>query len=262
MKLRVGDLDVEYRLDGPEGAPVVMASHSLAADLGMWAPQLPALGRFRVLRYDSRGHGGTTATDGAYHFDGLADDAVALLDRLAIPRVHFVGLSMGGMVGMSLGIRHPARLASLVLADTMCEVDDAYRRLCDERIRNAGATGMAPLVEPTIARWFTPPTVAANPPILDAIRAAIASTPVAGYAGCNEALKTLDYRARLGSIRLPTLVIVGADDPSTPVAAARVLAEAVPAGELVVVPNAAHLANVERPDAFNAALSGFLGRLA
>jgi 3-oxoadipate enol-lactonase len=260
MKARVRDIEVEYRLEGPADAPVVMASHSLAADLGMWEPQRPALGAFRLLRYDSRGHGGTTATAGAYHFDQLADDALGLLDALGIAEVHFVGLSMGGMVGMSLGIRHPQRLKSLVLADTMCEVDDAYRRLCDERIRNARANGMGPLVEPTIARWFTPPTVAANPAILDEIRGAIARTPVDGYVGCNEALKTLDYRGRLGSIRLPSLVIVGEDDPSTPVAASRVIVDGIPGAQLVVVPQAAHLANVERPDAFNAALASFLGR--
>ncbi|MCC7274323.1 MAG: 3-oxoadipate enol-lactonase [Alphaproteobacteria bacterium] len=252
---------IHYRFDGPEGAPLVVMAHSLAATLGMWDAQMPALTRdHRVLRVDMRGHGGSEATPGPYRQDMLAEDFRALLAHLGLGPVHFIGLSMGGMIGMTLASAHPGMVRSLVLCDTMCEVPEASRAAFDERVAIARRDGMAALVEPTIARWFTPPYVARNPPALAAVRADIAATPVVGYAGCCEAIKTLDLRGRIGAIAVPTLVIVGRDDPATPVAAAEVIHRTIPGSELVVLDAASHLSNIEQPAAFDAALGAFLAR--
>ena len=261
MKATANGIEINYVLEGPADAPVVTLSHSLAADLGMWEPQMAALAdTFRVLRYDTRGHGGTPVTTDGYDFDTGADDVAAVLRELGIARTHFVGLSMGGMVGMGLGLRHPGVLRSLVLCDTMSEVGNDYRAAADGRIETAGRDGMEAMVEGTIARWFTAPFVERNPPVLDTIRAMIRSTSLGGFVGINNALKELDYTDRLHGIRTPTLLIVGDQDPSTPPAASRVIQERIDGAEMVVIEDAAHLSNVEQPEAFNAALIDFLAR--
>ncbi|WP_374446728.1 alpha/beta fold hydrolase [Stella sp.] len=253
---------IHYRFDGPEDRPVIVLAHSLAASLAMWAPQMPYLTtRFRVLAVDMRGHGGSDAPDGPYHLDGLAGDFAALLGHLGLGPVDFMGLSMGGMIGMTLAAKHPGLLRSVVLCDTMCEVPDSFRTALEGRMDLARRDGMAPLVEPTVARWFTAPFVARNPPILDAVRADIRNTPVAGYVGCCGAIQTLALRDRIGDIRVPTLVIVGRDDPATPVAASAVIHRGIPGSTLVVLDDASHLSNIEQPAAFDAALAAFHDRL-
>ena len=261
MKTTANGIEINYVLEGPADAPVVTLSHSLAADIGMWEPQMAALaGAYRVLRYDTRGHGGTQVTADGYDFDTGADDVAALLEALGIARTHFVGLSMGGMVGMGLGLGHPGILESLVLCDTMSEVGDDYRAAADGRIEAAGRDGMEAMVEGTIGRWFTAPFVERNPPVLDTIRAMIRWTSVDGFVGINNALKELDYTGRLDQIPTPTLLIVGDKDPSTPPAASRLIQDRIDGAELVVIEDAAHLSNVEQPEAFNAALTDFLAR--
>lgn len=259
MKIKANGIDINYAFDGPADAPVVTLSHSLACNIGMWEPQMAALARrFRVLRFDCRGHGQSDVTGGAYHFDGLADDARALLQALGIAKTHWVGLSMGGMTGMSLAIRYPEMLSSLSLCDTMSGANAAYRGVSEERIRIAETKGMEAHVEPTIARWFTAPFVAKNPPVLVKVREMIRTTPVKGYVGVCHALIALDYTARLKTIRLPTLIIVGEEDVGTPVAASELMHREILGSKLVILKQASHLSNIEQPEAFNAALLDFL----
>lgn len=263
MRLTANGIQMHYTLNGPASAPVVTLSHSLATNLAMWEPQASALAaRYRVLRYDTRGHGGTDAPDGPYSLELLAEDAVALLRALGIERTHFVGLSMGGMIGQILALTHPDMLRSLVLCDTSSRVPPEARPVWDDRIRMAESQGMEPHVEPTLGRWFTPPFAAKNQPILESVRAMIRQTKPQGYVGCCHAIKSLDLTDRLPAITIPTLIVVGEDDPGTPVAASRAIHERIARSELVVLKSASHLSNIEQPETFTKALLDFLGRRA
>lgn len=163
MRIQANSHNVSCQLSGPPEAPVVCLSHSLACSSLMWEPQMPVLKeRFRVLRYDTRGHGGSDAPPGPYTLDGLGDDAVAILDVLGINRVHWVGLSMGGMIGQNLALRHPERLLSLMLCDTMSVVSEEAKPGWEERIRTAEREGMTPICQPTLERWFTPAFIRKN----------------------------------------------------------------------------------------------------
>jgi 3-oxoadipate enol-lactonase len=263
MRVRTNGIFINAELEGPEHAPVATLSHSLAASLEMWRPQMPTLTRrFRVLRYDTRGHGGTDVPAGPYRLEDLAEDVYGLFCELGIERTHFVGLSMGGMIGQQLALARPEVLKSLVLADTLSAYPPQARTMWEERIAAAsGPRGMEPLVEPTVARWFTQPFRDANPGTIDWIRSLIRATPPAGFVGCCHALMTLNLTDKLSSIRLPTEVIVGRQDPTTPVSGAEVIRNAIPGAHLTVIEDAAHISNVEQPDAFNAALEGFFARV-
>jgi 3-oxoadipate enol-lactonase len=259
MKMRANGIDVEYQVHG-EG-PWVTLSHSLACNNAMWEPQIAALSkRYKLLRYDTRGHGGTTATPSPYTLDQLADDARALLDALGIKRTHWVGLSLGGMIGEAFALQHADRLTSLVLCDTTSRYAPEAAAMWDDRIRSAEATGMAALAEPTLGRWFTEPYRKSHPEIMKLFATAIGETPLAGYAGCGKAIATIDLTEHLRSLRMPTLVIVGEQDMGTPVAMAREIADAIPDAQLTILPSAAHLSNVEQAERFNDALLGFLDR--
>ena len=262
MKATVNGISVNYTLEGPAQAPVVTMSHSLATNLSMFDPTAGALtATFRVLRYDTRGHGKTDASRGAYTLAQLADDARALLQALGIARTHWVGLSMGGMIGQTLALESPQLCASLALCDTTSRIPDDARATWDDRVRIAETQGMEPLVEPTIARWFTAPFRESRRDVVDPVRAMIRATPPAGYAGCCHAIKPLDLTERLRAISMPTLIIVGEDDPGTPVAASRVMHERINGSRLEILKSAAHLSNLEQPKAFNRALMDFLARL-
>jgi 3-oxoadipate enol-lactonase len=263
MKVQANGITKHYTLDGPAGAPVVTLSHSLATTLAMWDPQMPALtARYRVLRYDTRGHGQTDAPGGPYSLELLAADAAALLRALGIARTHWVGLSMGGMIGQTLALAEPGLVASLALCDTSSRVPPEARPTWVDRIRTAETAGMAPLVEPTIGRWFTPGFVASRPDVVEPVRAMIRGTPPAGYVGCCHAIAALDLTDRLSAITVPTLVIVGEEDQGTPVAASRAIQERIRGAELVILKGASHLSNMEQPAAFSSALTDFLARAA
>jgi 3-oxoadipate enol-lactonase len=259
MKTTVNGISVNYILEGPAQAPVVTMSHSLATDLSMWDPTVPALtGRFRVLRYETRGHGGTDAPTGAYTLDQLADDALALLKALGIARTHWVGLSMGGMIGQTLALKAPQVFASLALCDTSSRIPADARSTWQDRIRTAETQGMEPLVEPTLGRWFTEPFRKSHKDVVDRVAKMIRSTPAAGYAGCCHAIAALDLTDKIAAIKTPTVVIVGEDDPGTPVAASRAIHERIAGSTLEILKAAAHLSNMEQPEAFNGALTRFL----
>ncbi len=261
MRITANGISMHYTLNGTAGAPVVTLSHSLATHLGMWEAQMAALSaRYRVLRYDTRGHGETDASAGAYTLDQLAEDARALLGTLGIERTHFIGLSMGGMIGQVLALKYPEMLRSLVLCDTSSRVPPEARPMWEERIRIAETQGMEPHVAPTIARWFTPSYVEAHPDVVEHVRSMIRRTNPQGYIGCGHAIRMLDLTDQLHRIAVPTLVIVGEEDPGTPVAAARTIHDRIPGSELVILRAASHLSNIEQDESFNKAVTTFLAK--
>ncbi len=236
-----------------------MLSHSLGSSLVMWNPQMRSLEpHYQVLRYDTRGHGGSDAPPGAYTLEILGDDAISLLDVLSIDVVHFVGLSMGGMIGQCLALNYPDRLKSLALCDTAALLPEEAQPIWQERIYTAREKGMQALVDSTLERWFTATYREQSPPEVELIRQQFLATPVAGYIGCSEAIRGLNYLERLSEIRIPTLIMVGEMDPGTPVAASEVMHQRITDSKLVVLPSAAHLSNVEQSEAFNLALRSFL----
>ena len=247
-----------YSTHGDAG-PWVVLSHSLACDRTMWDPQIAALAaRYRVLAYDTRGHGGSDAPPAPYTLADLADDALGLMDALGIERAHFVGLSMGGMTAQHAAVKAPGRFLSLVLADTTSRYPAAARPVWDERMALARREGMAPLVQPTLERWFTEAFRRAQPETVARVGRLIASTPVEGYVGCSDAVSRMNLLERLGEITCPVLVIVGADDAGTPGAMHEEIHRAIPHSKLVIIPQAAHLSNIEQPAAFDAAMLPFL----
>ena len=259
MKILANDIQINYELTGQARAPVVLLSHSLASSMVMWNPQLESLeAHFQVLRYDMRGHGDSDAPDGAYTLELLAEDAIALLDTLGIDTAHFVGLSIGGMIGQGLALDHADRLKSLALCDTSAIMPDEAQPILQERIAAARENGMADQVDGTMERWFTPQYLKENPPEVEMIRQQVRATPLAGYIGCSEALGGLNYLERLPEIKLATLIMVGEEDPGTPVAASEAIHERIAGSQLVILPSARHLSNIEQAQAFNQSLMGFL----
>ena len=262
MKIQANGIAINYRLDGPEGAPVVMLSNSLLSNYTMWNGQMDALtAKYRVLRYDQRSHGGTETTPGSYTpgsytIELLADDAAALIDALGVDQVHFVGLSMGGFTGQMLTVRHPDKVASLALCDTACIMPP--ESLWNERIEIAESEGIGALVEGTLERWFTPSFHETGKEQLELVRAMILGTGPEGYIGCCKAIRDMDLCRMLSRIAVPTVIIVGEDDPACPVSSAKVLHDGIGGSELIVLSAAAHLPNIEKPSAFNDALLGFL----
>jgi len=244
---------LHHVVDGPADAPVLVLAGSLGSTTEMWRPQLPALaGRFRVVRVDLRGHGGSAATEGPYRMDELAGDVLALLDRLDLPRVHWCGLSLGAMVGMHLASEAPERIGRLALCCTSAHFPDPT--VWHDRIAAVAAHGTAGIATAVVARWFTPGWAAEHPDVVADSEAMVASISDAGYRGCCAALAAWDHRYRLPAITAPTLVVAGADDLATPVEPhAATIAAGIPGARLEVVP-AAHLANIESADAVTALL--------
>ena len=234
-----------YELGGPEQAPVLVLGNSMGTTMAMWDDQLPALsGRFRVLRYDHRGHGASEAPPGPYRIEQLGDDLLGLLDELGLDRVSFCGLSLGGMIGIWLAANAPERVDRLVLCCTSAKVDPGPYLERAARVR-AGGTGS--VAGEVVERWFTPAFRERAPETVARTVAMLAATPDEGYAGCCEAIAAMDLRDGLGSIAAPTLVIAGGDDPATPAPHAEAIVAAVAGAQLKVVPGAAHLANIEQP---------------
>jgi 3-oxoadipate enol-lactonase len=258
--VKINGTEIACRFDGPDGGRVVLMSNSLMADHTMWDVTAPALaGRYRVLRYDTRGHGGSGTTPGPYSIAMLADDALALLDALGIGKAHVVGLSMGGMIAQQLGARFPERVNSLSLCDTASEMPP--RTLWEERFATAKSEGIPGLVEGTLKRWFTPGFIARDPASVDKVRRMILGTGVEGYFGCAAAVRDLAQTTMLLRIKAPTLILVGRDDPACTVEQSTVLKRMIDGSEMVVIENAAHLANIEQPEAFNRALRSFIDRV-
>ncbi len=260
MQVRVKDVLIHYELEGPADAPVITFSHSLAASLETWEPQMPALrDSYRVLRIDARGHGGSSIPPGPCTIEMLSEDVIGLLDHLGIPRTHFVGISMGGMIGQVLAIKHPQRLERLVLCDTNGRVPSETAPIWEERIRRARTEGMAAMAQETLDRWFSEEFQRDQPEMTERIRNTIIHTSVPGYVGCCGAISAFDVLAELSKVTAPTLVVVGERDLSSPVSAAEAIQQKIEGSELFVIPGALHLTTVEAADLFNRKLLGFLG---
>lgn len=260
MKVKINEIHINYETYGGEG-DVIMFSHSLGTNLLMWEPQVNALrDRYKILCFDTRGHGESDVPDGPYTLEGLAEDAIKLLDILGIEKVHWVGLSMGGMIGQAVALNYPERLKTLILCDTAAKVYEEDQPIWQERIDTALQRGMEPLLEPTLERWFTKPFLEKNPPVVDLIRRLFLSTPVKGFVGCAEAIRKLNYLDRLSEIKLPTLIIVGEEDMGTPVEVSELMHQRISGSELVIIPSAAHLSNLEQPEKFNSTLLDFLNK--
>ncbi|MFC1857967.1 3-oxoadipate enol-lactonase [Thermodesulfobacteriota bacterium] len=250
---------IYYEFSGKMDAPVVMLSHSLGFSSAMWEPQIDLLARhFQVLCVDTRGHGQSEAPPGAYTIEQLGEDTLGLLDTLGIEAVHFVGLSMGGIIGQYLALNRPERLLSLVLCDTLAFFPEEMHPVWQERVGVAREQGMRPFAQETMERWFTPAFFSQNPQAVERIRSQFLATPVEGYLSCSAAIRELDYLNRLSEIKTPTLIIVGEDDPATPVAVSEAIHQRIDGSKLVVLPSAAHLSNIEQTEAFNKALLEFL----
>lgn len=259
MQARINDIHIHYELEGPADAPVITFSHSLAAALQLWDPQLPELrNSYRLLRFDTRGHGSSSAPEEDYTMQMLSRDVIGLLDHLNIERTHFVGISMGGMIGQVLAVDYPQRLESLVLCDTNSRVPPEMAPAWEERITIARTQGMKALAESTLERWLSAEFQQAHPQITEGIRNMIVNTPVPGFVGCCRAISKFDVSTALNGVTTPTLIIVGENDSSTPVSAAEAIRDRINGSELLVLPKALHLTNVETADQFNQALLKFL----
>lgn len=237
---------LNHLLEGPEDAPVLVLSNSLGTTLGMWDDQAPRLReRFRLLRYDHRGHGGSPVPPGPYKIEDLGRDVLAMLDELGIERFSFCGLSIGGTVGMWIAGEVPERVERLVLCCTAPRFDpDTY----DARSRKVRAESVGSIADAVLERWFTPEFRAARPETVEWAGKMLRATPAEGYAGCCEAVRDADLQDRLEDIQAPTLVIAGAEDPAATVDQAESIRDSIPDARLVVIEDAAHLANVEQPD--------------
>lgn len=254
--LKIGEETFNVEVEGPDDAPVLMISNSLGSNLHMWDAQIPELSRhFRVVRYDSRGHGLSAAPDGPYSIDQLGKDALAILDALGVKKAHWMGLSKGGAVGQWLLVNAPDRIDRAVLANTAAHFGSADT--WNDRLRLLREEGMAGLVQAVIDRWFTKEFQEKAPETIAKIRAAFEQTPAEGYAACMAALRDLDLREAIRAIKNQVLVIIGQKDPATPPEAGMAIADSIPGARLIEL-DSAHLSNIEAAEAFNKAVVDFL----
>jgi 3-oxoadipate enol-lactonase len=251
---------IHFTDSGGAATPVLLV-HAIGCDHRMWDGLGTALSpRFRVIRMDVRGHGRSAVTPRPYSLDQLADDARDLLDSLRIDKAHWVGLSMGGMIGQAFALRHPGRLRKLVLANTTSTYGTQGPEMWEARAKAVGEGGMAAVKELAMQRYFTDDFRASNSDIVDRIGSGFLATDPEGYIACCNAIRDLDFSGDLHRIKAPTLVIAGEKDVGTPVAMSKAVAEAIPGATLAVIPGAAHLSAVENPEAFNRLVEEFLAR--
>lgn len=259
MKIKTNGIEINCVIEGD--GPWVTMSHSLACNLSMWDPQMKALTQhYKVLRFDTRGHGASSAPEGSYTLEQMADDVHGLFAALGIKRTHWVGLSMGGMIGETYALKYPGVFQSMVLADTTSRRPPNAAQMWGDRVRIAREQGMGPLVEGTLGRWFTEPYRKAHPDVMARIGADIRNTPVPGFTGCCEAIAKIDVLDRLKEIDCPALVIVGDQDHGTPPEMAKQIQANLRGSELLIIESAAHVSNVEQPEIFTKAMMDFLGR--
>lgn len=259
MKAQCNGIDIAYTVEG--SGPWVTMSHSLASNSSMWDEQAALLAKhYRVLRFDTRGHGDSSAPPAPYTLDDMAEDLHALFFHLGISETHWIGLSMGGMIGETYALTYPGVFRSMILADTTSRRPPNAEQMWGDRVRMARAQGMDALVDGTLARWFTDPFRQAQPAVMTRIADGIRSTPVEGFAGCCDAIAKIDVLDRLKEIDCPALVIVGDQDHGTPPDMARQIHANLRGSELLIIPSAAHLSNIEQPAVFNRAMLEFLAK--
>lgn len=250
---------LRVRVDGPQDAPALVFSNSLGTTLEMWDAQAAKFARdFRVVRYDARGHGGSVVSPGAYSFDLLGGDVIAILDALQIERAHFCGISMGGFTGLWLGVNAASRMSSIAVCNSAAKIGTAEGwNTRSAMVREKGVTAMKELADSSPSRWFTEAFIQADPQTVARAQSWIAGVNPQGYAGCCDALAGADLRDRIASIAVPTLIVAGSADPVTTVVDGQFMQQHIPGAKLVEVP-ASHLSNLEAPQAFDAALEQFL----
>ncbi|HMI71467.1 MAG TPA: 3-oxoadipate enol-lactonase [Solirubrobacteraceae bacterium] len=250
-------VDVAYTVDGPEDAPPVVLPNSLGSTPAMWDPQFPALAeRFRVVRYDHRGHGRSPVPPAPYELADLGTDVIALLDRLGLEQVRWCGLSLGGMVGMWMAINAPERIDQLVLCCTSARLGPP--EMWADRAATVRAQGVDAIADAGLQRWLSPGFIEREPEMAAEIRAMLVATPAEGYAACCGVIERMDQVPELGEIRAATLVIAAEDDPATPPEHGALIASTVPGAQLAVVKDARHLATIEQPAAMTELILGHL----
>ena len=259
---RTRSVRLHYQLDGPADAPVVVFSNSLGADISMWEPQMPAFMReFRVLRYDTRGHGKSETTPGPYTIELLSRDVTGLLDGLGVSRAHFCGLSMGGAIGLWLGIHAADRIAKLMLCNTAAQFGsaDAWNaRIANVQQAKMRQEGMAALVPAIMQRWFTECFLASGSPLLESTRKMLLRCPPDGYIACCEAIRDVNLTGEVARVKARALIISGSHDPATPPRDGRFLADNIPGARYAEL-NASHLSNIEAAQEFTDVALQFLG---
>jgi len=264
--VHVNGIDLAYTIEpgAKAGRPWLVFSHSLAADYSMWWPQVDVFAAtHNVMCYDTRGHGASSAPEGPYSLDQLGVDLLQLLAAVSIERCHFVGLSMGGMIAQAAALRDPRPFQSLVLADTSSRIPPEMHPIWESRIAAVSTpAGMGAVAPATLERWFTGPFRARELEAVERIDRSIRSTPVAGYIGCSRAIMQLNFTDRLKQLTCPALVLVGDQDGGTPPAMAEVIAQAIPGAKLEIIPDAAHLSNIEQAERFNSLIQRFYLSLA
>ena len=260
MLLSLNGRRVYFDLAGPANAPVVCFTHSLNSDGGMWVEQMvPLLGAgYRVLRLDMRGHGGSAPIEGDYTMSDLAADVKGALDVLGITKMHYIGLSIGGMIGQGFALAYPTYLSSLCLCDTHPSTPPGSAATWDERKAVVRKSGLASLADATMQRWFTDEFKKVNPVRWREIRDTISGTTPQGSIGCMSAIQNFNYLDKLATIRIPSLVICGDLDEGTPPDRNKLIASKIPGGKYEGIANARHLPNVERPEPFNRIMMGWL----
>jgi 3-oxoadipate enol-lactonase len=257
MKVKTNGIEINYEVEG--NGPWITLSHSLACNLHMWDEQMELLTKhFKVLRFDTRGHGQSTAPEGDYTLEQMADDVHGLFVHLGIKATHWVGLSMGGMIGQTYALKYPGVFKSLVLADTTSRRPPNAAQMWGERMEIARAKGMAGVLDSTLARWFTAPYIQARPDIMKRIGDDILNTPVAGFCGACAAIAKVDTLDRLKEIKCPVFITVGDQDHGTPPDMARAIHANLPGSSLAIIESAAHISNIEQSEVFNKNLINFL----
>ena len=258
MKIEHGDVTLNVEISGPEQAQPLLMAHSLGCDHRMWAPQVAALQpQFRLIQLDMRGHGLSSVTDQPFSLDDLADDVIAVMDALNLQQAHWLGLSIGGMIGQSLLLRHPQRIQQAMLCDTAAALPDGAGAVWQQRIDQVQQHGLGSIMSTTLERWFTPAfleaenTDAAVAAALRGIREQLSTTTDAGYCACSHAITGLNYLPELHRVKHTVALVVGAEDQSTPVAASEQIAAVIEGSTLSVLEQASHIANVEQASAFN-----------
>ncbi len=259
MKVKNGAVQLNIECSGNKSGPVVLMAHSLGCNLHMWDAQMPVLETdYWVVRLDMRGHGLSDVPSGPYTLDQLADDVIAVMDELHIQKAHWVGLSVGGMIGQSLLLRFPDRFHSAVLCDTASSQPEGAGAIWDARIKAVASEGLSSIVDTTMQRWFTASFLETGKIEAEAVRTQLATTSDAGYIACSQAIMNLNYIDRLSEINTPICLMVGVDDIATPVTGSEAMHSRLNNSQLHVLKNAAHISNVEQADEFNAILIAFL----
>ncbi len=255
-RIRANGIQMRYLVEGAPSGQIMLFCNGLATNMSMWDPQIAHFsGRYRIVRYDLRGHGESDSTQPPYTLSLLVEDLRSFLDALGFEQVHLVSESLGGMIAQAFAVRYPRRLMSLTLCDTSARIK---RELWEGRIQQVLQEGIEPMVEPSLERWFTKPYRDANPDVTDGVRAMIRTTTSDGYVGGAGVVREMNHVEQLSRISTPTLIVVGRQDVSTPVAEAQLMHSHIVGSRLSIIEDAAHLPNIEKAQEFNRILEDFL----